>query len=125
MVGAPDLSPEFEDRFKPALELFTQLLRRLKTAAGKQQVPVRLVLLGSGALVHQPKSVSGQYQVFLQQKLHQIAQAEGIPVIDLAESMRQKRQQGTIRELWFHPNEGHLTPAGHAVVAELLAEALR
>ena len=124
MIGAPDLSSEFEVKFQPAMELFTQLLQRLKTAAGKQQVPVRLVLLGSGALVHQPSSVSGQYQVFLQRKIHQIAQAEGIPVIDLAESMRQKRQQGAIRELWFHPNEGHLTPAGHAVVAELLAEAL-
>lgn len=124
MIGAPDLSSEFEVKFQPALELFTRLLQRLKSAGVKNQVPVRLVLLGSGALVHQPKSVSGQYQVFLQQKIHQIAQAEGIPVIDLAESMRQKRQQGSFRELWFHPNEGHLTPAGHAVVAELLAEAL-
>jgi GDSL-like Lipase/Acylhydrolase family len=125
MVGAPDLAPEFEDRFQPELDLFTRLLRRLKTAAGKHEVPVRLVLLGSGALVHQPQSVSGQYQVFFQQKLHHIAQAEGIPVIDLAELMRQKRQQGAVRELWFHPNEGHLTPAGHVVAAELLAEALR
>jgi len=124
-LPAPDLTDEFSVQFQPALALFSKLMSRLRDRCRENGTTLRVALLGSSAFINQPRSVSGQYQEYLQREIRQIAREQSVALIDLAEEMRQLRASGVSSRGWYHPNEGHLTPEGHQVVADLLAKALK
>ena len=46
-----------------------------------------------------------------------------VEVIDLAKMMRARYQKESRK--WFYPHEGHLNPAGHRVMADILSSALK
>ncbi len=119
-IPAPDLTEEFSERFPPLLDLFQALMDRLENSCRSQGVTLKLALLGNAALLDQPRSVSGQFQDYLRQEILRWAEARSIAVIDLSAALARRPSSG---EPLFHPNEGHLTAAGHRAVADILAGA--
>ena len=108
---------DFERRARPelvaSLALFTALIGRLR-AAGK---PAALVLLASRRHLVAPESWAGRYQEALRAGLSRAPL--GLPLLDLAEGFRGVAGADGLH----HPNEGHLTQAGHAAVAERIVAA--
>lgn len=117
-IPAPDLTEEFSQHFPPLLDLFAALLDRLTNSCHSQGVPLKLALLGNAVLLDSPRSISGQYQDYLRKEILRLAEQRSIPVIDLSAALARRRSNGGPL---FHPNEGHLTPAGHRAVADILA----
>jgi len=108
---------DFERRARPELDaslaLFAALIGRLR-AAGR---PAAIVLLASRRHLVAPESWAGRYQEALRAGLRQTPL--GLPLLDLADGFRGVAGAGDLH----HPNEGHLTAAGHAAVAERIAAA--
>ena len=117
-LPSEDYSAALEAQAGPSLALFRALVARVRAACSAASVKLRLILMPGRSFVEQPSSLSGQYQEFLRRQL--VRDSAGIEVFDLAEKLRQRSAKAG--ERWFHPNEGHLNPAGHKVVAELLLE---
>lgn len=124
-IPANDLAPEFPERLNGSLDLFGALLTRMKEDCERNGVRLRLVLLGSATLAHAPRSPTGQYQEFLRHRLTSMAHAIKVPVIDTAPTVAARRQPSGRNELLYHPNEGHLTPAGHRQIAEAIQGGIR
>jgi lysophospholipase L1-like esterase len=114
---------EFAERFAPAGRLFEAILRRLVTACGSSGVRLTVVTLGGRSFVREPGSISAQYQEVFREQVLAAATSVGVPVVDVARLMQERhRQEG--RE-WFFPNDGHLNPEGHQIVAEILQAEFR
>ena len=118
VLPQPDRTAEFETRFRPALDLFRAIVRRLQNDCGPRNARLVLALLAGRSYVEEPSSVSAQYQEVLRQDVLRELVEDGVRVIDLAGPMRRTwtRAQGR----WFHPHDGHLTPEGHRVVAKII-----
>lgn len=112
-----------EARFGYRLKLFRAIMERMLESVGGWQAEFKLVLLPGRSFVEQPLGLSAGYQDFLRRAiLHDLSSMDGIEIIDLAKALREARKAG-IGGL-YHPNEGHLSTAGHAFVAGVLAERL-
>lgn len=112
-----------EQRFAGYLQLFRSILLLILESTGEWQAELKLVLLPGQSFVEQPDSLSAGYQDFLRRALlRDLATVEGIQLFDLASALREAWQAGGSR--LYHPNEGHLSVAGHRFVAGWLAERL-
>jgi len=109
-------------RFEPALELFMALVTSTGERLSDQGAELTVALLPGQSYVERPDSVSARYQGYLQAQLMQRLQLADIPVIDLATALQLGYAEDGMPR--FHPNEGHLNPAGHRTVAELLRQGL-
>lgn len=122
-VPPPDRRAEFAARFVPTIELFNRIVERIADKCRTADVRLRLVLLPGRSFVEQPESPSAQYQDCLRLATLRIAAERQLLAVDVAKGMLERRTSDRTR--WFHPNDGHLTPRGHEVVAETLATAMR
>ncbi len=99
------------------------LVRRIQEAAAGYGAELKMVLLPGRSFVVAPDGISAQYQDYLRGRiLAAMAASQSVTVIDLASYLRNAHHRRD--ERWFFPNEGHLTPEGHRVVAGFLAKAL-
>ncbi len=105
-------------RFKPETDLFQKIMDEIATACQKRGVKLVIVTLAGRSFVTDPGSVSAQYQELFRDQVVSYAKARQIEAIDVAGLMQASFKQQ--RKDWFYPNDGHLNPAGHKVVAELL-----
>ncbi len=114
--------PTFTARFEPELRLFYALVSRFKDKVRGTGAEFKLVLLAGASHAQHPDSDSARFQEYFRAEISQWATANAVPLIDVAEGLRHRyaRAPGG----WFFPNDGHLTPLGHEVVADMLAEAL-
>lgn len=113
---------EFPTRFAPAVRLFGLLLDRLSRQCERQNVKLSVAVLAGRSFFHSPSSISAQYQEYFREQVIACCERSKLPSIDVATLMRQRN--GAASAAWFHPNEGHLTAAGHRLVADILAEHL-
>ncbi len=112
-----DHTPEFESRLLPALDLGEAILSRMALVCATNQVQFTLALLAGRSFVAEPGSISAQFQDYLRKKTLDIATLRGWRVLDLANRLRQRKSAANL----YFPNDGHLNPEGHRVVAEILA----
>ncbi len=112
----------FEQRFASALDLFRMIVTRAEEACDKEGVALKLVLLPGRSYVTRPDSPSAAYQEYLRARIVEQGEAGGWEVLDLAHLLRERYESDGGE--WFYKRDGHLTPEGHRVVADLLAEEL-
>jgi len=110
----------FGNRFDSALDLFEAIVNETRVLCERKGVDLRLVLLPGASFLTRPGSPSAQYQEYLREKIMERQETMGAPITDLASALA-RRYPSDIGP-WYHPHEGHLTPLGHEVVAEVLAE---
>ena len=72
--------------------------------------------------IERPGSPSARFQGYLRRKFVKKGAIKNISIIDLARRLRESYQNDPGK--WYYPNEGHLTPEGHRVVADILASTL-
>jgi lysophospholipase L1-like esterase len=119
---AAPLQDAFGPRFAPAVQLFAAILARIQRACEAAKVELVVATLAGKSYVEQPGSVSGQYQEYFRGAVAQAVKAHGLHLLDLAARLREPQpgHPGT----WFFPHDGHLTPAGHQLIADLLVKEL-
>jgi hypothetical protein len=113
---------EFPARFAPAIRLFGALLEQIKRDCRSRQIALSLAMLAGSSYFEKPDSVSAQYQDYFREQVLACGQERQLRVIDLPRLMREHPRYR--QEKWFYPHDGHLTPLGHKVVAEILAPQL-
>ncbi len=113
----------FEMRFSYHLKLFQLLVGRVLETTREWQAEFKLVLLPGRSFVEKPNSLSAGYQDFLRKGLlRDLSAIKEVEVVDLAIALCEARDAGSSG--LYYPNEGHLSPAGHVLVARLLNEHL-
>jgi hypothetical protein len=119
----PALLAGMPERLAGPVDLFLRLIGAIQALAAAQDVALDVVLMPGRSYVEMPGSLSAAFQEELRRQI--LARQAEFPVapIDLATLLRDR--YGATGERLFHPHEGHLNPAGHRAVAELLGEALR
>ncbi len=118
-----DHGAAFTERFAPAIALFDQLIERIASRCRTAGVELRLVALPGRSFVEQPGSYSAQYQESFLTAAVGIARERNLRIVDLACGLLNRTRSG--RDRWFFPHDGHLTPRGHKLVAELLVDRIR
>ena len=118
----PELLAGMPERLAGPVDLFVQLVAGMRALCAENNVGFRLVLMPGRSYVEMPGSLSAAFQDELRRQILARQGDLGIPVIDLASRLRESYTASGER-LYF-PHEGHLNPAGHKAVAELLREAL-
>jgi hypothetical protein len=113
----PPAPPDFGRRAAAELEASLELFRALVGRASGSGRPLALVLLASRRHLAAPASWAARYQEALRREL--LRRPPPVPLLDLADGLR--RASGSSG--FHHPNDGHLTEAGHAAVAERIAAA--
>ena len=113
----------FAARFSYHRALFKALIERISGSARELQAALTVVLLPGRSYVDNPASVSAGYQDFLRRSLlSDLSSMADVETIDLAVALREARDKGN--DELYYPNEGHLSPQGHVLVARLLGERL-
>lgn len=117
-----ELRPILERNLAPALELFDALIAEVARETRRSGQSLQVALLpGRDAMVN-TGGISHHYQEYLRQTLLDIFDRRGIDAVDLM--TRLAAEPGDrIRQMYF-PNDGHLTPAGHGYVADVLGQTL-
>lgn len=101
------------------IRLFSAIVDSVaQTLTQSQSELVFVMMPGSGYFRN--GTVPGIYQTTLEAELSEALKNKGFKVFELGETLSTRKQDVT--DLYF-PNDGHLTPLGHKVVAELLAGA--
>jgi lysophospholipase L1-like esterase len=118
LLPQSDYRAVLRTRFTSETDLFQMLMDEIATACQKRGVNLVIVTLAGRSFVTDPGSVSAQYQELFRDQVVSYAKARQIAAIDVAGLMQASFKQQ--RKDWFYPNDGHLNPAGHKVVAELL-----
>lgn len=118
LLPTTDYHDELRARFEPEMELFDKILDRIAAVCQRRGVKLTVVALAGRSFVNEPRSVSAQYQDLFREHLVSCTKGKSMKVIDVARLMQSRFQQQ--RRDWFYRNDGHLNPAGHQVVAELL-----
>lgn len=116
-----DRTREFEHRFAPVVELFGAIVGRIKRACDRHGVELRLLVLAGRSFHVEPASDSAQYQRVLMREVDQVATRLGIQTIRGIDPTHTKTRAKTL----FYPHDGHLTPAGHEVLADNVVRAIR
>ncbi len=109
-------------RFAPETDLFEKIMDEIAAACRKRGVKLVIVTLAGRSFVTDPGSVSAQYQELFRDHVVSYAKGRQLEAIDVAGLMQARFQKQS--QEWFYPNDGHLNPAGHRVVAELLQSRL-
>lgn len=112
----------FDDRFESKLRLFFAIVEQTRRACRQKGVQLSLVLMPGRSYVQRPGSPSAQFQNYLRRKIVENEAKIRVRVIDLASHLRGQYQKNPGK--WYYPHEGHLTPAGHRVVADILIKSL-
>ncbi|MHB1308544.1 MAG: alginate O-acetyltransferase AlgX-related protein [Limisphaerales bacterium] len=123
LLPAPDYSSVFAARFGPALELFAAILERIDRQCAQAGTRLTVLVLAGRSFVEQPKSLSAQYQEYFAGNVMRVCRERGIVAADLAGALREDYRESKAR--YFHPNDGHLTAAGHEAVARIILERRR
>ena len=113
---------ELERRLAPSLALFRALVVDMRRTLKREGGHLAVVLLSGRSHVEEPGSPSAQYQDFLRRTLRADLTEMGLPVVDLAATLRDRYQR--TGEALYHPFEGHLNRAGHERVATELRAAM-
>lgn len=108
----------FAGKFDAQVDLFFAIVDRIRTNCAAQSASLNLILMAGRSYVEAPTSDSAQFQAHLRREIVSRADASGLKVTDLASALRLAYAKSPGK--WYYPNEGHLTPAGHQVVAQLL-----
>jgi lysophospholipase L1-like esterase len=119
----PELLAGMAGRLAEPVDLFVQLVAGIRSLCTANNVGLRLVLMPGRSHVEMPSSLSAAFQDELRRQIIARHEDLGTPPIDLASRLRE-RFAATGEHLFF-PNEGHLNPAGHRAVAQLLRKALQ
>jgi lysophospholipase L1-like esterase len=109
---------EMPQRLGYPMKLFVRLIQEIHKLCEENHVSVSVILMPGRSYVDLPISLSARFQDAVRQDIVARQAELGVPVIDLALPLLQVKQKTGLP--LFHPNEGHLTAAGHRVVAELL-----
>ena len=112
--------PEW-DRYRPYLRLFEALLREIEQTVTRSDAKLLLVTLPGRSHAVLPWSYAALQQELFRQAVVGAAQSANVAIVDVAWQLREIGTAAQARQ-WFFPNDGHLTPLGHARVAELLLE---
>ncbi|MCP4401714.1 MAG: SGNH/GDSL hydrolase family protein [bacterium] len=118
----PDVSSELGAYHTYALQLFTAIIQEIYTLTHEKQMGLSIVLLPGQSFIRRPNSPDAQSQDFFRKKIVSTLSHSQIEVIDLAKLLSQR--YSTEPGEWYYPNEGHLTPQGHRIVAEILGQHL-
>ncbi len=113
---------DLERRLAQSLTLFRALVADMHRALAREGGHLAVALLSGRSHIEESEGPSGQYQEFLRRTLRVDLTASNLPVIDLAEALRDHYER--TGEALYHPFEGHLNRAGHQRVAAHLSEAL-
>lgn len=106
------------ERMAYPMDLFVGLVAEIRDLCADNGVELRLILLPGRSYVENPESLSAAFQDYVRQAIRTRGSELRVPVIDLAGQLRDRYEADGTR--MFHPNEGHLTAAGHAAVADIL-----
>ena len=122
--AGPDVSPDLEsklrERFQPDVRLFGALVARIRNRCRERGIRLTVALLTGRSFLEHPDTLSGRYQeIYRDLALQELEKAE-IAVTDICSVMKRVWSRNG-RPRWYYPNDGHLTPAGHAFVAKTLA----
>jgi lysophospholipase L1-like esterase len=115
----PELLTGMPARLAAPIDLFVQLVAAIQELCAINDVSLSIVLMPGRSFVELPESLSAIFQEASRSAILERQVDLGVPVIDLASQLRE--HYAMTGEQLFFPNEGHLNPAGHAIVAELLA----
>ncbi|MCC6694575.1 MAG: SGNH/GDSL hydrolase family protein [Candidatus Hydrogenedentes bacterium] len=118
-----DHTGEFSQRYDSALALFAALIKRAEDGCEGAGCRLVMVVIGGRSTIEQPGSLSAQYQEFLRAAILDSAATNGIAVIDIATFLNAAARGGG--QSFYFPNDGHLSPLGHAMVADILARELK
>ena len=118
----PGLLAGMPERLAEPVELFVQLVAGIQALCAVNNVELHIVLMPGRSYVEMPGSLSAAFQDELRRQILGRQGDLGTLPIDLASQLRAR--YATTGERLFYPNEGHLTPAGHRAVADLLRTAL-
>ncbi len=77
-----------------------------------------IALLPGSSYIKAPASYSALFQDYIRAYLTELAAQENIPLIDVAGGMRARSRHEAGQ--WFHRYEGHLNPAGHRLVSQII-----
>ncbi len=111
------------ERFSDPLKLMSALIAEINSVLQARQGSLTVVLLPGRSYVQAPLSVSAGYQEYFRQSIKKSVTAlPAVQVLDLA--LYLKQYYITQSKQLYYPNEGHLTPMGHQVVAEYLRSQL-
>ena len=122
VLPGPEEDPAFASRHEYALRLFWALIERLQQGCAAHRIRCVVALMPGSSFVEAPASLSAQFQEFFRRSLVEEGARRHIDVVDVANQLRVRHRETAAR--WFHPNEGHLNPEGHRVVAAILEESL-
>ena len=93
--------------------------REQKSADSKAPAEWTVYTIKPGrSFVERPGSPSAMFQDYLRRKIVEQKEQMKIRAIELASLFHDRFQTQGGR--WYHPHEGHLTSAGHRVVADIL-----
>lgn len=113
-----NLNQHFDSQFKDTLRLFTAIVEHIRDACDQKGIRLGLILMPGRSFIERPGSPSALFQDYLRRKIVEQKEHMEVKVIDLASLLRERFKIDGGR--WYHPNEGHLNPAGHKVMAEIL-----
>jgi hypothetical protein len=116
-VGS-DPTARFAAELAYPIDLTMGLIVEIQRVAAVHGASLDVVLLPGRSFVEEPDGLSAAFQDYLRLELIARAAELGIPTLDLAQRLRDVYSRD--RERLFHANEGHLTSAGHRVVAGAL-----
>lgn len=111
-----------DGRFDGAMDLYVAIVKEIRQHCQQRGVEFALVLMPGSSFVQRPWSVSARCQTYFRQEILNRMHLLEIDVIDVAVQLKSRHPSG--QETWFYPNEGHLTPRGHRVVADIIADYL-
>ena len=117
-----NLNQHFDSRFKDALRLFTAIVEHIRDACDQKGIRLGLILMPGRSFIERPESPSALFQDYLRRKIVEQKEHLEVKMIDLASLLRERFQIDGGR--WYHPHEGHMTPEGHRVMADILADHL-
>ena len=119
----PDITQLLINRTRPSVDLYVALVQRLAALARANHMRLFVVLMPGRSFVAAPKSLSSQYQDHLRRSALQRLSGAKLKMVDLATQLRTAYSSGARNLYYLH--DGHLTPKGHRLVAEILKRAIR
>lgn len=111
-----------QSEYAGCIALFGSILEGVQQACGERGARLELILLPGRLCVVLPDSLPGQAQAFFRTAATQECARLGIPVHDVTLALQRRYEAEPGK--WYYPNEGHMTPEGHRVVAEILTRML-
>lgn len=105
------------ERVNHSLTLFDGFLRALMQVPGPAQM---IVLLPGTVAISQPNSLTGRYQRYLEREILNMTRSHGMEGWSLLSHIENQPAPSDL----YYPNDGHLTPKGHQIVAAAIRNSL-